>query len=92
MAEKKKKTDLYDEQDPKELEAIANEILSEGADALDTEPFTLIELPPEGSGRKKPKKSISPAAGSMRCTWIMSTTCSRVMEKRPARPGRATTQ
>ena len=57
MAEKKKKTDLYDEQDPKELEAIANEILSEGADALDTEPFTLIELPPEGSGRKKPKKS-----------------------------------
>ena len=46
-------TDLYDEQDQKELEAIANEILSEGADALDTEPFTLIELPPEDGGRKK---------------------------------------
>ena len=56
MAEKKKKTDLYDEQDQKELEAIANEILSEGAGALDAEPFTLIELPPEDAGRKKNKK------------------------------------
>ncbi len=56
MADKKKKTDLYDEQDQKELEAIANEILSEGADALDTEPFTLIELPPEEGGRKKSRK------------------------------------
>ena len=56
MAEKKKKTDLYDEQDQKELEAIANEILSEGADALDTEPFTLIEIPPEEGGRKKSRK------------------------------------
>ena len=56
MADKKKNTDGFDEQEQKELEAIANEILNEGADALDIEPFTLIEMPSE-SGRKKSKKS-----------------------------------
>ena len=56
MAEKKKKIDAFEEPTPQELEAIANDILSEGADTLDLEPFTLIELPPEGS-KKKSKKS-----------------------------------
>ena len=56
MAEKKKKIEAFEEPTPQELEAIANDILNEGADALDIEPFTLIELPPEGS-KKKGKKS-----------------------------------
>ena len=56
MADKKKSTEAFDEQEQKELEAIANEILNEGADALNIEPFTLIEMPPDGAGRKKSKK------------------------------------
>ena len=55
MADKKKSMEAFDEQEQKELEAIANEILNEGADALDIEPFTLIEIPSESS-RKKSKK------------------------------------
>ncbi len=54
MAEKKKRTDVIDEQERKELEQIANDILSEGG-SVETEPFTLIEIPPEG-GKKKAKR------------------------------------
>ena len=54
MSEKKKTTEQLEEQD---LEALADQILAAAGDTPDTEPFTLIELPPESAGKKKSKKS-----------------------------------
>ena len=57
MADKKKKAEDIELQEQQELEALADQILAEAGDEPETEPFTLIELPPESSGKKKPKKS-----------------------------------
>ena len=54
MSDKKKTTEQLEEQD---LEALADQILAAAGDTPDTEPFTLIELPPESAGKKKSKKS-----------------------------------
>ncbi len=57
MAEKKKTKENPEELGPQELEAMADQLLAAAGDAPETEPFTLIELPPENAGKKKPKKS-----------------------------------
>ena len=54
MADKKKTTESTQ---PQDLEALADQILAEAGDIPETEPFTLIELPPESSGKKKSRKS-----------------------------------
>jgi len=56
MADKKKNPENIDLQEPQDLEALADQILAEAAETPETEPFTLIELPPE-SAKKKSKKS-----------------------------------
>ena len=57
MAEKKKYTEDIEAREQQELEAMADKLLAEAGDIPETEPFTLIELPPENSGKKKSKKS-----------------------------------
>ena len=54
MADKKKTTESTQ---PQDLEALADQILAEAGDIPETEPFTLIELPPENAGKKKSRKS-----------------------------------
>ena len=56
MADKKKRAEQIDAQDPAALEALADQLLAEAGDVPETEPFTLIELPPENAGKKKSKK------------------------------------
>ena len=57
MADKTKNQENIDLQEPQDLEALADQILAEAPEAPETEPFTLIELPPESAGKKKSKKS-----------------------------------
>ncbi len=57
MAEKKKYTEDIEAREQQELEAMADKLLAEAGDIPETEPFTLIEMPPENSGKKKSKKS-----------------------------------
>ena len=57
MADKKKTAENLDAQEPQDLEAMADQILAAAGDIPETEPFTLIELPPESGGKKKSKKS-----------------------------------
>ena len=54
MTDKKKATENTQ---PQDLEALADQILAEAGDIPETEPFTLIELPPESTGKKKSRKS-----------------------------------
>ncbi len=53
MAEKQKNTDELDVQDTAALEEMANKLLAEADGGDYTEPFTLIELPPENAPKKK---------------------------------------
>ena len=57
MAEKKKYSEDIEAREQQELEAMADKLLAEAGDIPETEPFTLIELPPESAGKKKSKKS-----------------------------------
>ena len=60
MADKKKTPENTELQEQQDLEALADQILSAAPEAPETEPFTLIELPPESAEKKKSKKSAKP--------------------------------
>ncbi len=57
MAEKKKNMEDAAAQEQQELEALADQFLAAADGAEETEPFTLIEFPPESAEKKKSKKS-----------------------------------
>ena len=55
MADKKKNAESAEVKEQQDLEALADQFLAEAGDTTE-EPFTLIEFPPENSGKKKAKK------------------------------------